>query len=198
MNNFIAKNLRWFSFSFSTIACLVATTSSHAQYTEGQLVRWGANAGGNDTNDRAFGNSIGSTLPYIKVAGGMYHTVAIKVDGSLAAWGRDNVKQCSVPSGLFGVVEVAGGEYFSAAVKNDGTVVAWGANWSGQCLGSDADGDIIYPSTKVDATPIKILGVTLTSVAHISAGASNVLASKYDGTVVGWSDLRGSVPRVGG
>jgi alpha-tubulin suppressor-like RCC1 family protein len=190
MNNFIAKNLCWFSFSFSTIACLVATTSSHAQYTEGQLVRWGANAGGNDTNDRAFGNSIGSTLPYIKVAAGMYHTVAIKVDGSLAAWGRDNVKQCSVPSGLFGVVEVAGGEYFSAAVKNDGTAVAWGANWYGQCVGSDADGSMITdPSTKVDATPIKILGVTLTSVAHISAGASNVLATKFDGTVVGWGSF---------
>jgi alpha-tubulin suppressor-like RCC1 family protein len=48
---------------------------------------------------------------------------------------------------------------------------------------------ITDPSTKVDATPIKILGVTLTSVAHISAGAANVLATKYDGTVVGWGSF---------
>ena len=159
----------------------------HAQVTDsGQLVRWGGVSGG-DTNSSDFGTSIGSVLPYTQVVGGWYHTVAIKSDGSVGAWGKNDVKQCSVPSGLSGVTDIAASRYFSAAVKGDGTVVGWGANWQGQCLGTDADGGaIIYPSTKIDATPVQIMGNTLTGVAHISAGDQQMLASKYDGTVAVW------------
>ena len=71
---------------------------------------------------------------YTQVAAGYMHTVALKNDGTLVAWGDNSDGQCNVPSGLTGVTQVAAGGYHTVALKNDGTVVAWGdSNTSGQC-----------------------------------------------------------------
>jgi hypothetical protein len=70
------------------------------------------------------------------VAAGLFHSLALKRDGTVVAWGCTgaNFGQCSVPGGLSGVTAISG-SYQSLALKRDGTVVAWGcsgANW-GQC-----------------------------------------------------------------
>jgi hypothetical protein len=61
------------------------------------------------------------------VAAGLAHSLALKDDGTVVAWGcvGDDFGQCSVPSGLSGVTAIAAGNEFSLAVKDDGTVVAW-------------------------------------------------------------------------
>ena len=79
----------------------------------------------------------------VAVAGGRYHSLAVKSDGTVWAWGNNWLGQLgdgtttdrSIPvqvSGLSGVVAVAGGDYHSLAVKSDGTVWAWGDNYHGQ------------------------------------------------------------------
>ena len=57
------------------------------------------------------------------VAIGFYHTVALKSDGTVAAWGYDYYGQVDVPAGLTGVTAVAAGGYHTVAMKKDGTVV---------------------------------------------------------------------------
>jgi len=63
----------------------------------------------------------------IAIAAGADHGLAVKVDGTVVAWGCGfNFGQCNVPGGLSGVTGVAGSLIHSLAVKGDGTVVAWG------------------------------------------------------------------------
>jgi len=61
-----------------------------------------------------------------------HHAVALKNDGTLVAWGRNNNGQCDVPSdGNY--VKIAAGREHSLALKSDGSVIAWGSNYHGQC-----------------------------------------------------------------
>jgi hypothetical protein len=62
-------------------------------------------------------------------AAGDYHSLALKGDGTVIAWGcgaGTDLGQCSVPVGLAGVTAIAAGYSQSLALKGDGTVVAWG------------------------------------------------------------------------
>jgi len=70
----------------------------------------------------------------IAIAAGYYHSLALKSDGTVVAWGATGVVdygQADVPAGLSGVTAIAAGGSHSLALKSDGTVVAWGAASSG-------------------------------------------------------------------
>ncbi|MCC7482948.1 MAG: hypothetical protein IT541_15630 [Hyphomicrobiales bacterium] len=60
------------------------------------------------------------------------HTLALKRDGTVVAWGDNESGQVGVPAGLRDVVAIAAGASHSLALKMDGTVVAWGDNSQGQ------------------------------------------------------------------
>ena len=62
----------------------------------------------------------------VAIAGGGYHSLALKYDGTVVAWGDNSAGQTNVPAGLSNVVAVAAGGFHSLALKNDGSVVAWG------------------------------------------------------------------------
>jgi hypothetical protein len=64
----------------------------------------------------------------IAIAAGDYHSLALKADGTVVAWGNNGFGQSTVPSGLSGVIAIAGGRGHSLALRSDGTVVAWGAD----------------------------------------------------------------------
>jgi Regulator of chromosome condensation (RCC1) repeat len=66
------------------------------------------------------------------VDAGTYHSLALKSDGTVVAWGNNSLGQLNVPAGLTGVVDIAAGSGHSLALKGDGTVVAWGNNFDGQ------------------------------------------------------------------
>ncbi len=100
------------------------------------------------------------------VAGGELHSLALKNDGTVAAWGYNGDGQTNVPSGLRNVVAIAAGGYHNLALKGDGTVVAWGDDQDGQ----------------TDVPP------GLTNVIAVAGGGFHSLALKSDGTVVGWGD----------
>lgn len=122
------------------------------------------------------------------VAAGQYHSAALKVDGTVLAWGGNGYGQLgdgtttsySIPvavSGLSDIVAVAAGAYHTVALKFDGTVMAWGYNGLGQ-LG---DG------TKTNRSiPVVVPG--LTGVVAVAAGENHTVVLKADGTVLAWGN----------
>ena len=53
------------------------------------------------------------------IAAGGYHTVALKQDGTVVAWGDNGNGQTTVPAGLSGVVAIAAGQAHTVALKLD-------------------------------------------------------------------------------
>ena len=70
----------------------------------------------------------------VAIGAGDYHSLALKSDGNIVAWGDNSQGQCEVPADLTNVVAVVGGGAHSLALRSDGVVVAWGADWDGQCV----------------------------------------------------------------
>ena len=80
--------------------------------------------------------------PRAKLGAGLYHTCAIKQDGSLWCWGLNNYGQLgdgtwtdkNTPVQIMssGVSSVALGDFHTCAVKTDGSLWCWGDNWTGQ------------------------------------------------------------------
>jgi len=119
------------------------------------------------------------------IAGGEEHSLALKADGTVWAWGGNSAGQLGdgtytrrttpVQSGLGGVTAITCGAYHSLALKSDGTVWAWGSNGYGQL------GDGTYT---MRTTPVQVSG--LNGVTAITCGAYHSLALKSDGTVWAW------------
>ncbi|HOX57104.1 MAG TPA: immunoglobulin domain-containing protein [Candidatus Paceibacterota bacterium] len=114
------------------------------------------------------------------VAGGLFHSLALKADGTVVAWGAGRTNsglnpqfgQAVVPDGLNSVVSLAAGFYHSLALLADGTVSAWGAG-----------------TTNSGANPHygqAIVPAIATNVTAVAAGAYHSLVLKSDGTVIAW------------
>ncbi len=111
----------------------------------------------------------------VAVEGGYYHSLALRRDGTVAAWGGNGSGQRLVPTNLYGVIAIAAGNSHSLALRQDGSVVAWGNNAYGQ----------------------RSVPQNLSGVVAIAAGEFHSLALKGDGTVVAWglnSDNQVTVP----
>ena len=104
--------------------------------------------------------TVGGGTNWRSVACGMYHTAAIKTDGTLWTWGYDNygqlgdstlVKKSSPVQTVAGGTNwktVACGGSNTAAIKTDGTLWVWGYNGNGQL----ADGTTVNKSNPVQTT----------------------------------------------
>lgn len=124
-----------------------------------------------------------------KIAGGYYHSLALKTDGTVWAWGRGdegqlgdgtNVDRASPVqvSGLTGVVAIATHVYTNLALKSDGTAWTWGRGVEGQ-LGNGTSG---FSANR--NTPVQVTG--LTGVKAVAGAYLHMLALKEDGTVWAW------------
>ena len=184
----------------------VAAGSGHtvALKNDGTVWAWGNNSTGqlgngnftpsNPTPAQVSGLSGMSSGVVIAVAAGYDHTVALKNDGTVWAWGNNatgqlgngNITPSNTPvqvSGLSGVTAVAAGFGHTVALKSDGTVRTWGNNTKGQL------GNGLTNGTTIDsAIPVVVSGMV--GVTDIAAGyeGSVVLkgAFKGDGTVWAW------------
>jgi alpha-tubulin suppressor-like RCC1 family protein len=130
------------------------------------------------------------------IAAGASHSLALKDDGTVWAWGDNQLGQLgdgtttssSTPvqvSDLDGVNAIAADFVFSLALKNDGTVWAWGSNTSGQAhriSGQLGDDEITSSSMPVE------VGDLPGGVEAITAGGTHGVALKDDGTVWAWGD----------
>ena len=157
---------------------------------------WGSNSDaqiGNGSN--AYRNvpvQVSDLTDVSAVAGGVFHSLALKNDGTVLAWGWNYYGQLGNGTGgqyysnihvpiqvmnLADVAAIAGGYWHSLALKNDGTVWAWGFNGNGEL------GNGINANSNV---PVRVMN--LTGVIAISGGYFHSLALKNDGTVWAWGE----------
>ena len=111
--------------------------------------------------------------PYVKVASGNHHSLAIDSDGQLWAWGNNASGQLGdstttnqdVPVHIgSGYIDITTGRDFSLAIHQDGTLWAWGKGYTA------------YPS-RIDFGFVKV-----------DAGDGHVLAIKKDNTLWSWGE----------
>ena len=105
----------------------------------------------------------------VAVAGGQYHSLALRADGTVAAWGKywnGTYIPMPVPAGLSNVAVIAAGKFHCLALRANGTVAAWPSS--------------IYGQTTVPAG--------LSNVVAVAGGEYHSLALRADGTVVAWGN----------
>ena len=149
----------------------VALGSGHmvALKTDGTLSSWSFPNYGLPGNGFSGNESGQATTPLgltgvTDIAAGGAHTLALKSDGTVVAWGENSSGQATVPLGLANVKSIAAGSQVSFALKTDGTVAAWGSNNYG----------------------MRNVPVGLSDIKAITVGSMSVMALKGDGTVAVW------------
>ena len=68
---------------------------------------------------------------FMQVSCGSFHTCALRTDGTIHCWGKNNVGQIDAPSGS-GFVQVSCGREHSCALKEDGEAICWGGKTWGE------------------------------------------------------------------
>jgi hypothetical protein len=122
---------------------------------DGTVVAWGAadrraspsgivavSAGGEGLGLRSDGTVVALVGPVsdvpagltevVAISAGGHHSLALRRDGTVVAWGDNSHGQTRVPSGLSDVIAISAGNDFSLALKRNGTVLGWGNNQDGQ------------------------------------------------------------------
>lgn len=157
----------------------------------GEVWTWGDNSKGQLGNGSSAGGRkapgmIESLTGIIAIAAGDFHTIALKNDGTVWAWGSNlkgqlgdgTNKQRATPvkvKKLRGIVAVKAGVNHSLALGDDGKVYTFGENSDGQ-LG---DGSRINRN-------VPVLISAASGTRKLSAGASHSAVLKQDGTLWVW------------
>ena len=191
----------------NTLSALTAIAGgdyhSLALRSDGTVWTWGENAYGELGNDTLSGSDTpvqvlgpggsGHLTGIVAIAGIGFHSLALRSDGTVWAWGDNGYGQLGNgtttnsetpvqvvgPGGsgyLTGIVAIAGGLYHSLALRSDGTVWTWGYNYYGAPTNSE--------------TPVQVVGPGgsgfLTGIVAVAGGSTDSLALRNDGTVWAW------------
>ena len=159
------------------------------------LYMWGDNSQGTLGLSFVGVRSISSpiqvdTSTWAKLSVGSLHTMAIKSNGTLWAWGGNLYGQCGfqtaygqyksslVSAGTsWQTVDVSLGDTWALGIKTDGTLWAWGANSVGQL------GNLSLTAT---SSPVLVSGPAGASWSAISAGTLSALAITTLGRLYAW------------
>lgn len=181
------------SLSTAVVLAIAGTipTTAYAAAPAGTVVAWGQ-----VPVPPALGDDV------VAVAGGGNFSLALRTNGTVAAWGSNGYGQTTVPAGLSNVTAIAAGGVHSLALRSDGTVVGWGWNAYGQTTPpaglhaiAIAAGDVHSLALRSNGTVVGFgynangeinVPSGLTGVVAVSVGADHSLALKSNGTVVGW------------
>ena len=161
----------------------------------GTVFAWGRNNEGQLGNGTTDDSDVPVQVTHVAgftdivaVAGGNDHSLALKSNGDVFAWGDNNSGQLGLGFNsnreetpqqtlIDNVIAIAAGSDFSLALKSDGSVFAWGTNGAGQ-LG--------IGSTTPGASNLPVQVNTINNIIAIASGNAHSLALECDGTLWSW------------
>jgi alpha-tubulin suppressor-like RCC1 family protein len=159
----------------------------------GSIWAWGSNArgrlGDNTITDRSSPVSVvGGFTDWISASAGGGHSVAVRANGSIWAWGYNSFGQLgdntvtsrlspvSVVGGFTDWVSASAGDLHSLGVRANGSLWAWGLNTAGRL------GDNTVTSR---LSPVSVVG-GFTDWISASAGLSHSLGVRANGSIWAW------------
>ena len=144
---------------------------------------------------------VPSSQDFTAIAAGAYHSLALRSDGSLAAWGWNDYGQSDAPSGN-DFVAISAGEWHSVAIRKDGSIVAWGRNRRGEIDVPNVNDVIAVESSRYHNVALQRDGSLVSwgddefgQTSHtpserkftaVACGLRHSLALRRDGTLIGW------------
>ncbi len=141
---------------------------------------------------------VGGFTDWKQISAGSEHTAALRANGSIWSWGRNNVGQLgdnvgttlirsspvSVVGGFTDWIQVSAGGSFSLGLRSNGTAWAWGIGANGR-LGDN--------TTVTKSSPVSVVG-GFTDWIQVSASNSHGMGLRQNGTVWAWgSNLYGKL-----
>lgn len=170
------------------------SNSSFGLKSDGSLWAWGKNTygqlgTGQTGNMYAIPTRVGTSSNWVMVSAGVFHTLALKSDGTLWAWGRNlygelGIGNTQIQSSPIQVGNAnqwrsceAGGN-FSHAIQSDGSLWGWGLNGSSGYVGNG--------STQNELLPVHIGNAN--NWISISSGGNHNLALQSNGSSWDWGD----------
>lgn len=167
--------------------------SSYAIRQDGTLWAWGYNQYGElGLGAAAVGTNqltpaqVGTATTWASVDGGYSHTLAVKTDGTLWAWGYNNTGQLGLGSTAsqpaptqVGTAttwkSVSAGGYHSTALRFDNSLWSWGDNFYAQ---------VGLATFATQLAPVQVGAGS--NWQEVSAGYNHTVALRQDGTVWAW------------
>jgi hypothetical protein len=151
-----------------TNAVMIAAGTSHnlALLKTSKLMAWGGTNSNGETTI-----PLNARMGVSQIAAGDGFSLALKSDGRIVAWGKNNYGQTTIPvSATTSITQIAAGDNHGLALRADGRVIAWGDNSAGQTT---------VPVTLTNAIVIAIV-----------ANANSSAAITQDGQVYIWGATR--------
>ena len=163
----------------------------------GTLYAWGRNVNGELGDNSTVSRSsptlvVGGIVNWISASAGSRHSLGIRADGTMWAWGANNAGQLginqafdpgtersspvAIVGGITDWVQSASGQYQSHGLRANGTLYGWGYNGSGN-LGDN--------TTANKSSPVATVG-GFTDWVKISTNQNHALAIRANGTLYAW------------